>query len=226
MRRWWRLAQKNPSGVLLLAQLAAILAYPFIGVTTAGRMVIGVLGMVIVLIAVWAVRSTPALTWVALLLGLPALVLTVWEALTPDNAAVIVVSALFHVPFYLYVSYAMIRYLFADREVTSDELLATGAAFTVVAWAFAYVFAAVQAIWPGSFAGTSEGDVRTWFELLFASFANLTGVGLSDVVPVLPHARSVVMVEQVTGVLYIALVISRLVGLTVTAGTRRSRGAE
>jgi hypothetical protein len=222
VRRWWLLAQKNPSGVLLLAQLGAILAYPFIGVTTPGRVAIGVLGMVIVLVAVWAVRSTPALTWVALLLGLPALVFTVWEALSPDNAAVIVVSALFHVPFYLYVSYAMIRYLFEDRKVTSDELLATGAAFTVVAWAFAYVFAAVQAIWPGSFAGTSEGDVRTWFELLFASFANLTGVGLSDVVPVLPHARSVVMVEQVTGVLYIALVISRLVGLTVTAGTRAS----
>ncbi len=223
MRRWRLLAQKNPSGVLLLAQLAAILAYPFIGVTTPGRVTIGVLGMLIVLIAVWAVRATPALTWVALLLGLPSLVFTVWEALAPANAAVIVVSALFHVPFYLYVSYAMIRYLFEDRKVTSDELLATGAAFTVVAWAFAYVFAAVQAVWPGSFAGTSEGDVRTWFELLSASFANLTGVGLSDVVPVLPHARSVVMVEQVTGVLYIALVISRLVGLTVTAGTRRSR---
>ena len=53
MRRWRLLAQKNPSGVLLLAQLAAILAYPGIGVTTPGRMTIGVLGMLIVLIAVW-----------------------------------------------------------------------------------------------------------------------------------------------------------------------------
>ena len=60
---------------------------------------------------------------------------------------------MFHVPFYLFVSYAMIRYLFHDDRVTRDELFATGAAFTVVAWAFAYVYAAAQVVWPGSFVG-------------------------------------------------------------------------
>jgi hypothetical protein len=44
----------------------------------------------------------------------------------------------------------------------------------------------------------------------------MTSVGLSDVVPVGEHARSLVMVEQLAGVLYVALVIARLVGLTVT----------
>ena len=58
-------------------------------------------------------------------------------------------SAAFHVPFYFFVSYAMIRYLFHDDVVTRDELFAVGAAFTVVAWAFAYVYAAAQVIWPG-----------------------------------------------------------------------------
>ncbi len=45
-------------------------------------------------------------------------------------------------------------------------------------------------------------------------------MGLSDVYPVLDHARSLVMVEQVAGVLYVALVITRFVGLT---GTRHSK---
>jgi hypothetical protein len=57
-------------------------------------------------------------------------------------------------------------------------------------------------------------DERTWFELLFLSFTTLTSVGLSDVMPVLAHARSLVMIEQVAGVLYVALVVARLVGLT------------
>jgi hypothetical protein len=56
---------------------------------------------------------------------------------------------------------------------------------------------------------------RTWFELLFLSFTNLTSVGVSDIVPVLPQARSFVMIEQVCGLLYVALVISRIVGLTI-----------
>ncbi len=110
----------------------------------------------------------------------------------------------------------MIRYLFDDDRVTRDELFATGAAFTVVAWAFAYVYAAAQVIWPGSFVGAGGAGDRSWFELLFLSFTTLTSVGLSDVTPVLAHARSLVMIEQVAGVLYIALVVARLVGLTFT----------
>lgn len=51
--------------------------------------------------------------------------------------------------------------------------------------------------------------------LLFLSFATLTSVGLSDILPVLPHARSVALVEQVVGVLYVAMIISRVVSLTV-----------
>jgi hypothetical protein len=124
------------------------------------------------------------------------------------------VSALLHAPLYLYISYGMIRYVFADEHVTSDEIYAVGAAFTVVAWGFAYVYAAAQVVWPGSFSGTGGGD-RSWFELLFLSFTTLTSTGLSDITPVLAHARSLSMVEQVTGVFYIAFVVARMVALTV-----------
>ena len=65
-------------------------------------------------------------------------------------------SALLHAPFYFYVSYGMIRYLFHDDRVTRDELYATGAAFTVVAWGFAYVYVAV----PGRLAGVVRGRRR------------------------------------------------------------------
>ena len=204
----------HPSAVLLGAQLFVVLAYPFLESTT-GRVVIGVIQPAIVLLAVYAVRRTPALTWVALLFALPAIVFSVLEAMRPDDGVVIVGSALTHVPFYFFVSYAMIRYLFADDRVSRDELFATGAAFTVVAWGFAYLYAAAQVFWPGSFVGAGGPGDRSWFDLLFLSFTTLTSVGLSDIMPVLPHARSLVIVEQVAGVLYIALVVARLVGLTV-----------
>ena len=84
-----------------------------------------------------------------------------------------------------------------------------------MAWGFAYVYAAAQVVWHDSFIGAVGTGDRDWFELLFLSFTTLTSVGLSDVVPVGAHARSLVMVEQVAGVLYVALVVARLVGLTV-----------
>jgi hypothetical protein len=212
-----RTLARHPSGILLFAQLVVVLLYPFLDESTLGRAVVGVVQMVVVLIAAWAVRATPALSWVAVVLGGPAMVLAVAEAIADDSETVILVSAVFHVPFYFFVSYAMIRYLFHDDVVTRDELLAVGAAFTVVAWAFAYVYAAAQVLWPGSFVSYASPDASIdlpWFELLYLSFTTLTSVGLSDVYPVLDHARSLVMVEQVAGVLYVALVIARLVGLT------------
>jgi Ion channel len=212
---------EHPSAVLLGAQLFAVLAYPYLAEATWGRVTLGVLQPAIVLIAVYAVRRTPALHWVALLLGLPAMVFSVLEVVRPESDALVVGSALLHAPFYFFVSYAMIRYLFADDRVTRDELFATGAAFTVVAWGFAYLYAAAQVLWPGSFIGAGGPGDRSWFDLLFLSFTTLTSVGLSDVVPVLPHARSLVMVEQVAGVLYVALVVARLVGLTVVGRSGR-----
>jgi len=211
---------RHPSATLLLVQLLGVLAYPFLDESALGRASLGVVGIVMVLVAIWAVRFSPALVWVAVVLGAPALVFTLLEAWWPATAWIVLVNALLHAPFYFYVSYAMLRYLFHDDEVTVDELYCTGAAFTVVAWAFAYVFDIVQVLQPGSFA-SATGDHQSWFELLYLSFANLTSVGLSDIVPVMAHARSVVMVEQVLGVMYIALVIARLVGLASMRASRR-----
>ncbi|GAA5156807.1 hypothetical protein GCM10023340_45620 [Nocardioides marinquilinus] len=208
----------QPSALLLALQLLAVLAYPFLDGSTTGRAVLGAVQVAVVLVATWAVRRTPTLSYVAVGFGAPAMVFSVLEAFFAGVDWIVLVSAALHVPFYAFVSYALIRYLFHDEKVTRDELFATGAAFTVVAWAFAYVYAAVQVVWPGSFVGYSgEGD-RAWFDLLYLSFTTLTSVGLSDVYPIQDHARSFVMLEQVAGVFYVALVVARLVGLTARRG--------
>ena len=45
-------------------------------------------------------------------------------------------------------------------------------------------------------------------ELLFLSFTTLSSTGLGDVIPVQPFARGLVMIEQVAGVAYVAIVVS------------------
>jgi hypothetical protein len=210
----WPGGLNHPSALLLLAQLLAVLAYPFLDTSRAGSAVLGVFSMVAVGLALWVVRSTPALTFIAVALGVPAVLMTVLEAFMPGETWVVLTGSLLHAPFYLYVFYGTIRYVFHDDRVTTDELYAIGAAFTVLAWGFAFVFVAVDILWPGSIDPLTNGSGR-FFDLLFFSFTNLTSVGLSDILPTGSHARSVVMVEQVAGVLYVAMVISRLVAMTV-----------
>ena len=172
-----RTIRAHPSAVLLAGQLLAVLVYPFLGTSTAGRALLGAVGTVLVIVALYAVRRTPALAWIAVLLGVPALACNLLEIVWTGNEGLLLASALLHAPFYFYVSYGMIRYLFHDEKVTRDELFATGAAFTVVAWGFAYLFQAVQVLAPGSFIGVGADHQGTWFELLFLSFTNLTSVG-------------------------------------------------
>jgi Ion channel len=197
-----------------MAQLLALVVYPFLDTSRVGSAVLGVISMIAVGLALWVVRSTPGLTVIAVCLGVPAVVMTVLEAVLYEQDWVTLTSALLHAPFYFYVSYSLIRYLFHDERVTTDELYAIAATFTVVAWGFAYVYLAVVMMSPDSIQPLSEGTGR-FFELLFFSFTNLTSVGLSDILPVGAHARSFVILEQVAGVLYVAMVISRLVALTV-----------
>ena len=202
----------QPSAVLLAVQLFGVLLYPFMD-GPAGRAALSLFGLLVLGFAVRAVEATPALTAVSVLLGVPILVLTLIEVAGPLDPPLLLAQSVLLAGFYFYTSYALIRYMFHDRVVTRDELFATGATFTVLAWAFAYVYQAVQVIWPGSFVASSAPAPFGWFELLFLSFSNLTSVGLSDILPVLPNARSIVMIEQVAGLMYVALVISRVVAL-------------
>jgi hypothetical protein len=215
-----RVLRNQPSAFLLAAQLGGILMFPFLEGVRHGRVVVSVFSLLVLTLAMWTVRSTPALTWVSVCLGLPALILEIWSAVEPENTPVFLMAHVLLTAFYLYTGYGLIAYMFADHWVTRDDLFALGAAFTVFAWAFAYLFLVVQTIWPNSFASFGGVGEMSFFELLHLSIANMTSVGLSDVIPVRPQARSVVMIEHIAGVLYVTMVISRLVALTVMRGRR------
>jgi hypothetical protein len=210
-----RLARSEPSAILLAAQLAGVLLYPFMEGSEAGRALFSVFGIAILGLVLLAVRSSPAHTWVGVLLGLPATILLLIQAVTGDDALLPYSSAV-EAALYFYAGGALIAYMLADHVITRDELFAVGATFTLVAWAFAYVYTVVQAVEPGSFTAANDPDAdRTWVEMLFLSFTTLSSTGLSDVVPVKPFARAVVMIEQLAGVAYVAMVVSRLVALMV-----------
>jgi hypothetical protein len=213
--------KREPSALLLAGQLAGILLYPFMEESDVGRALFSLFGIAILSLVVLAVRATPSLTWVALLFGLPATVLLMIQAVTGDDA-LLPYSSAFEGVLYFYAAYALIRQITADHEVTRDELFAVGAVFTLVAWGFAYAFTVCQAIEPGSFTAAVDPLAdRSWMELLFLSFTTLSSTGLSDVIPIEPFARSLVMIEQLAGLTFVAGVVAYLVALSVL-GRRRA----
>jgi hypothetical protein len=209
-----RHAYREPSAWLLAAQLVALLLYPFMEGNEVGRALTSVLGIGLLGLVLLSVRSSSAHTWVAVLAALPATILLLIQAATRSKD-LLPYSSAFEAVLYFYAAAALIRYILADLDITRDELWAVGATFTVVAWGFAYTYIVIQAIWPGSFTAASDPEEpRTWMELLYLSFTTLTSVGLSDIAPVRPFARAVTMIEQLAGLGYVAMLVSRVVALT------------
>lgn len=206
-----RVLRNTPCAVLLAVQFLGVLLYPFLEDSFQGRQLFALFGLLVLGLVVYAVRATPGLTWVVTMLALPAVVLLVVQVVTNNDALVPWASG-FEAALYFYASFSMLRYMLDDDEVTTDELWAIGAVFTLAAWAFSHTYVVVQALDPAAF-GASGADPRSWTELLFLSFTTLSSTGLSDILPETGHARSVVMIEQVAGVLYIAMVVTRLASL-------------
>jgi hypothetical protein len=213
--RWRVTARRHPSAFLLAAQLLSLVIYPLFDELAGGRVVFGAFAVLVLALAVWVVNRSPALNWVAWALAVPAFLLSLASVLM-DSRVLLVASSALEALLYFYAAGALIAYMMSDHQVTSDELYAAGATFTLLAWGFAYAFFVCQAWYPGSFTGAVEPErPRKWLELLFLSFTNLSAVGLGDVIPLGSTARVLVMLEQFAGVGYVAVVVSRLIGLTI-----------
>jgi hypothetical protein len=184
---------------------------------------LGAFGVLILLLVVWVVRRSPAVNWVAWVLVIPAVVLSLLSVFFL-NTRLLGLSSLFEAALYFYGAGSMVAYMMEDYRVTTDELFAAGATFTLLAWGFTYAYLACQIWLPGSFLGAlNPGRPSTFLELLSLSFTNLTATGLGDILPVGPLARVLVMLEQSAGVGYIAVVVSRLIGMTLLRGQDKER---
>ncbi len=215
------LVRHHPSAFLLGAQLLSLLLYAAFDGVHSGRALLGAFSAIVLALAVWVVSRTPATNWIAWVIAMPAFLLSLLSALFVDPH-LLVWSSLLEAALYFYTAGSLIAYMMGDHRVTTDELFAAGATFTLLAWGFAYVYLVCQMWYPASFAGAARaGEPRTFIELLFLSFTNLSAAGLGDVLPITSLARVLVMLEQFAGVAYVAVVVSRLIGLTIVRQDRK-----
>jgi hypothetical protein len=94
---------------------------------------------------------------------------------------------------------------------------------TGVLWAYLYVI--VEHYYPASFAvGGTPADL-TMPAFVYFSFTVLTTTGFGDLTPLTRQARSLCVVEQITGVLFLAILIARLTVCTCRCGRKAATDA-
>jgi hypothetical protein len=205
-----------PSFGLLVSLAALILLEPPAerlpgGVPVLAALHLSVLGLAVRLVS--RARGEVTITWV---LAAPTIALNLASLFTHQPALALADLAMRAV-FYAYVIRCLLGYVLRDAVVTVDELFAATCNYVLMAMFFACVYAIQEAFGPGSFSAPAipgASGLRYW-DLLYFSFTVLTSTGFGDIHPLARHVRAVVMIQQVVGVMYVAILIARLTGMNL-----------
>jgi Ion channel len=119
--------------------------------------------------------------------------------------------------FYTFTLINILIYVIRGKKVTKDKIYGGLSVYLLIGFAWAPLYRLVCINNPSSFSGTQSAYAGVYhFDFIYYSFVTICTVGFGDIVPVSGLARSLTLLEAMTGVVYMAVMISRLISLYKT----------
>jgi hypothetical protein len=197
---------------LLLALLLLISLTPFLGTHRAGEVILIISLYATLTAAILTMQGKRALQRIAIIVAVPVVLIEIAGFFYPSHALMILDFSLL-IAFFGFVSVGLFTFLGKPGTITSGRIYASASLYLMLATFWFALYNLTEEIYPGSFAQTGVVPAamvhRSGF--LYFSLITLTTVGYGDIVPVSPVARVITALEGVTGVLYIAITVARLV---------------
>jgi len=116
----------------------------------------------------------------------------------------------------------VVRQVFREGPITVQRIQGAVAVYLLLGLAWAGVYEMIRGISPSAFRFSEAPQTRAELasSLAYYSFVTLTTMGYGDIIPVHPAARSAAILEALTGQLFPAILIARLVAMELTARDR------
>ncbi len=203
---------------LLLSLLIIILALPSVKRGPLATHFVLLLHSLSLVAGVYAVADTRRRVITALSLAIPQVLFGIFTTALPAGhaakqpAAVMEISLL--TIFYFYAIICVLAYVSRGRQVSRDKIFGALSIYLMLGLAWASLYTLLELAAPGSFRFVSEYgplDVARQVDLVYFSLVTLTTTGFGDITPLSDRARSLAALEAIAGVLYLAVLVSRLV---------------
>ena len=194
---------------LLLLLIALV---PFLPYNDQGRIALNWVNAFVVLGTVAAVGRSPMSFLGAVLLATPALLFQ-WIGVMQDDRLYLAYGWAFSAALYFMTTGYLLRYVFQPEVMTADKLFGAAAAYLMIGVLWAYFYALVGFIYPDSFMVLGTAGTLGYQDSLYFSMTVLTSTGFGDISPLSRQARGVCIIEQLTGALFVAILIARLAGV-------------
>lgn len=194
---------------------------PHFQVSVMSQMTITLLYLMIIASISFLVTRQSKLFLILIMLALPILLSRLYLIYDDSNTVMIIHRVLF----LIYISIAVIHIykdITGSKKITRDIIIGAVCEYILIAVIFSYVYALIELCAPGSFiyqqaSAMSAMSSISDYHFLYFSVITLSTVGFGDIVAIAPTAKSFVMIESVTGIFYLAVLVSRLVASRVPA---------
>ena len=220
------------AALFLVALIFLFITFPFLELfgDKTGDSIEALLMTLVLVSGVLAVGGRRRTLVLAVVLVAPALIARWFNLFWGDSVPV----EFYLVPALVFIGFVMLQLIFfilRAPRVNSEVLCAGVAGYLLlgIIWMFAYILVArlqpIDPLHPEKIAAFSYnvGPPATHFvhsfDAFYFSFITLSTVGYGDITPMSHVARTLAMAEAMTGTLYIAVLISRLVALYTSQGS-------
>ena len=201
---------------LTISMVLLLLIFPFFEKSNIQLIITNIFLTAILIFGVYAVSYSRKNIMIATALGLPWFGLS-WIDLFKLISSPII-APITNILLMLFLTFTMLvifSFVLKSTEMNRDVLYGAVSIYMLIGGIWWVIYMFVDMFQPGSFSG-----IKSWSDFLYYSFSTLTTVGYGDIVPVTSAARSFAVLEAIVGVMYLAIIISRLVGMYIARSKR------
>ena len=212
-------ATRSRAFVLLFALLVQLL---FSGMYHEGQIIPNLLRAAVLMAAIFMTADQKNHLIIGLILGIPALILVsthhnfeneIRDWITYGNV----------LGLYLFIIYLMLAQIFKAKIITLNTIGLALCTYIMLGTVWILFYTPVLALDPNAFTHPIAEDPDPIHTLTYFSYVTLCTLGYGDISPVSNLARNLAILEAVTGTLFLAVLISRLVGGYSRSGKERGR---
>jgi Ion channel len=200
--------------LLFVFLLATLILFPYAEASHFGSYAFRVIGSFAIIVSVYAAKIHRSMLILAIVLAIPALLERIVLPNLNSHSFFIFNIALTLV-FDVVIVVVIFRHVLGAEQPTSETIFGALCLYLLVGFTFASVYGMIAAFQPNAFyldPHTNLHNVPDRFDFIYYSFGTMTSLGAAGIAPVSAQARSFSILEAILGVLYLAVLITGLIG--------------
>ena len=203
---------------LLGSLLIIFVVYPFVPDLLPRDILLDFFISFVALTALYSVCSKTSRFFVSLFLVTPLVIFSILHYFN-ESLVFMLLSCISKIIFLLYIIVLSLMYLVKTNKVERETIFGAISIYLLLALFWAHIFNLIEVLMPNSFQGFSiTADHNILSSLFYFSLTTISTLGYGDISPVSLPAQILSTLEAITGQLFLAILIARLIGLHIIKG--------